>query len=764
MKGGRSLEMILVGFWLAVVGGACSRPPSATSTEVGAQVGKIGVTVSATPDDGVTEFRIDVSQGGAVIATQTVQRASVTATGSGFPAGDAFFVLLPGLYDVTVTPLGPDGSVSKNCAPATQEAQVASGMTTEIALTLPCNGVSTGGLDVVVKTTDPPTITGLVIDPNKFTATCAPIALTVTAVDPNHEALAYGWKILSVPKNPGPDAPVTQLVGSGASASFFTDLAGDYTLQVTVTNADGLTVSLSFPIHVIAGDTTNCNPRFDTLNAWSPPGPAVDDLTYGQRVHVFPVPGTPLPDPICHLTAHGGPVMPSPVIHPVLWGTTVNATFSASMTALYTSLFTDPQFSSYLGVMTQYTGAATTGSVAAPVTITPMNPSTTLSESDIQQELGLQIRNTFLPAPTGSDLYVVMLPSSITGTLSGFTSCVAGGFCAYHGSFLWGSSEATFAVMPDCGPGACAVAGSHELIEAMTDPMIGFVGNGPGDNLAWYDDEQAPCNGEIADLCEGDDYSLGGTMVAAAWSDELGQCQVTTLNPPACGTLGAACCAGICNVPNSGCDQTSTCVACPPAAPTPTLLTHEEDQFGSNFLCASNDQTVNFGPSSCGAGVQRAFLKTISLDVSNDATCSAHWVTSDPGDCRVQIDYHVPADCTKHVHCDTQIFVTSGALPTTAVRADLFDIQDGHTWDSDHFYTIGGPCDPGYHHPDAPPTPTVISGDQGQTCAANWSDPTNPNDCTAVVKYHLGDQTKSITCDTQVVEVANPSVVPAGCP
>jgi hypothetical protein len=176
------------------------------------------------------------------------------------------------------------------------------------------------------------------------------------------------------------------------------------------------------------------------------------------------------------------------------------------------------------------------------------------------------------------------------------------------------------------------------------------------------------------------------------------------------------------------------------------------------------NQSFTFGPSSCGAGLTRASLKTVSLGVSSDASCIAHWGTNNPTDCRVQVDFHLPTDCSKHADCVTQIFVTNGSLPSSALRADLFNLTDGHTLNPTHNYLIGGQCDPGFHHPAAPPVPTVITADSGQECAANWVNSGNPNDCSAIVTYTLGDLTKQITCDTKVTEIANPDVVPAGCP
>jgi hypothetical protein len=708
--------------------------------------------------DGVASVRVDVSQGGMIVATRTVQ----SSAGAGVPFGDAFFVLPPGLYQVLATPFDANGAPLTTCAPAQANAQVAAGVTTEVTLTIVCDGRGNGGLDVVVKTTAPPVITGLTLEPSKFTFTCAPIELAVTASDPQGEPLSFEWGIVASPTPTGPAEPVTQLVPSGRTATFFTDLAGDYTLRVVVTNTDGRVASLVFPIHVVAGDPTTCNPRFDTLNHWSPPGPPVDSLTYGSRVHIFPAPGLVLPDPICDPTAHGGPVLPSPMVRPVLWGAGVSPSFSGPITSLMTSLFTDPMFAGYLHVVSQYTGTATSGSVAAPVTISPMNQATKLSDTDIEHELALQIKKGALPHMVGGDYYLVLLPPNITAPLSGIgDSCSA--ICSYHGSFQVDGVDAAFAVIPDCGPGACAVAGSHELVDVMTDPLIGFVGPGPGDDLGWYDDEQPPCNGEIADVCGGHDYALGGFQVAAAWSNQFQICEQVALDPT-CGALGQPCCSSeVCTQPGTGCDATVTCVACPPPAPAPTLLTQEEDKVGSNCFSDVN-QSFFFGPSTCGPGVDRVSLKTTSVDVSSDTSCRAHWVTGAKNDCRVEVDFHLPSDCSKHADCLTQIFVNNGGtLPGTAVRAEL-NLTDGHTLNPTHSYVIGGMCDLGYDHPVTPPVPTVIKADPGQTCAANWLNTFDPLDCQLLVTYHLGDLTKQITCDTKLVEIANSTVVPVGCP
>jgi kumamolisin len=68
-------------------------------------------------------------------------------------------------------------------------------------------------------------------------------------------ALSYAWTAVTRP--PGseqlPPGVLSDLIGSGASAVFDTATAGDYTLQVKVSDPAGHSASLSFPIHVLAG-------------------------------------------------------------------------------------------------------------------------------------------------------------------------------------------------------------------------------------------------------------------------------------------------------------------------------------------------------------------------------------------------------------------------------------------------------------------------------------------------------------------------------
>ncbi len=161
---------------------------------------------------------------------------------------DALFTLAPGSYRVCAEPLDANGAPSAACSAAEQVGTVFEASTTEILLVSQCDGDDSGGLDAITLLNDPPQIDDLSITPSKFIETCQAATLTVTASDPNGDAIAsYSWSILSGSGT---------LVASGNSATFTASGAGDAEVQVTVTDVYGGTTSLTFPIHVSAAEGT----------------------------------------------------------------------------------------------------------------------------------------------------------------------------------------------------------------------------------------------------------------------------------------------------------------------------------------------------------------------------------------------------------------------------------------------------------------------------------------------------------------------------
>ena len=286
MSGHRSTRFA----WLLVAlafAGACGDRPEVKGDQSEA-AGTIHLSLSAGLADGIAAVRVDVLENGAIVTSRTVQ---ASPSGTTPPLADAYFILAPGLYTVIATPLDANGARSEQCQSASTSAVVNASATTEVTLTLLCNGNGNGGIDVVITTTHPPVITGLEFDPSKFTQVCEPVKITAQASSPDAQSigLTYDWTITSAPADdtgaPPPGA-AAELVSNGSSAIFDTRAAGDYTLKVVVTDANGLSASLSFPVHVLPGDA--CNPVVPSDNS----GATLGKITIGG--HVTDRQGTPL--------------------------------------------------------------------------------------------------------------------------------------------------------------------------------------------------------------------------------------------------------------------------------------------------------------------------------------------------------------------------------------------------------------------------------------------------------------------------------------
>ena len=156
------------------------------------------------------------------------------------------------------------------------------------------------------------------------------------------------------------------------------------------------------------------------------------------------------------------------------------------------------------------------GSRIGTTTITTSDPGSTVADSDIQQLLNNGITSNTLPQPGANTLYYVYLPSGVTVTQGGSSSCQS--FCGYHDSI---NGQIFYAVMPypdcqGCTGGlatfdALTSTSSHELCEAVTDPIPG---------QGWYDQN----NGEIGDICAWQTKQVGNYTVQLEWSNQANSC------------------------------------------------------------------------------------------------------------------------------------------------------------------------------------------------------------------------------------------------
>jgi hypothetical protein len=221
-----------------------------------------------------------------------------------------------------------------------------------------------------------------------------------------------------------------------------------------------------------------------------------------------------------HLDYRGGRILDQVHVVPVLWGPNVFADAKAQLGPFYQALVQSSLYD-FLGeysTVTQPHGTNQTmgpGTAGPLVTITPLNTSKVISDSNIASEIVGQITAGALPAPGDQTIYMVHFPPGMTLALGSVKDCSVpqGQFCAYHSGGAYQGKVFYFGAMADLSSGTCAsVCGSsqlpienltstasHEYTEAITDPS---------DNSTWFDTPPNPplpgdpsAHAEIGDIC-----------------------------------------------------------------------------------------------------------------------------------------------------------------------------------------------------------------------------------------------------------------------
>ncbi len=266
------------------------------------------------------------------------------------------------------------------------------------------------------------------------------------------------------------------------------------------------------------------------------------------------------PDASAQLVYYGGRIVSNLQVVQVLWGTgtylpnvtststpsiatfyqqALNSDYTAWLDGDYNTVSPNPANSSTM--TDQHIGR---GAFASQYTIAP-SVTDTVDDSDIQTEIADQIAAGTLPQPTtdaagnNNTYYAVFFPNGTTVTQGGTSSCVGGGFCAYHGTIAAGSGpEVYYGVHPDmesgtgcdtgCGGstpfGNTTSVASHEMIETITDAEVGLATQA-APPLAWYDNT----NGEIGDICNADQGTFTGAdaqtyRIQNVWSNSQSSC------------------------------------------------------------------------------------------------------------------------------------------------------------------------------------------------------------------------------------------------
>ena len=372
------------------------------------------------------------------------------------------------------------------------------------------------------------------------------------------------------------------------------------------------------------------------------------------------------------LTYYGGRVVSNMQVVQVLWGpgsylSNVGSTGTPSMATFFqqslNSAYVDWLDHDYNTVNpSPRVGTAKTnqhigrGSFVNQYTITPSITGSTIDDTQIQAEISRQITAGHLPVPTtdaagnNNTYYAVFFPPGITITQGGSSSCVSGGFCAYHGTIPAGGGigELYYGVHPDMQPGSGCATGcgtsttfgnytavaSHEMVETITDAEVG-IATVIGPPLAWYDST----NGEIGDICNAQQGSfVGGDgqtyVVQKEWSNSQNACilQTTATNDFSIGAspsavsiaAGSSGSSTISTATTSGSAQTvSLSVSGAPSGVTATVSPTSVTSGGSSTLSISATSSAAAGTYTLtitGTAASGTHTTTVSLTITSTTT------------------------------------------------------------------------------------------------------------------------------------------------
>jgi hypothetical protein len=148
------------------------------------------------------------------------------------------------------------------------------------------------------------------------------------------------------------------------------------------------------------------------------------------------------------------------------------------------------------------------------VTITPFNTAKRLTQATIEAELDKQIAAGVLPAPDADSMYMIHFPPGLQISISWGDACKT--WVADHEVYRSPKyGNIYYAMMPDghdCKQSGYSewdtvtAAASHELAEAITDPMCPVSGQAIAYPAAWLTSDSQ----EIGDLCAWNNSRLIG--------------------------------------------------------------------------------------------------------------------------------------------------------------------------------------------------------------------------------------------------------------
>lgn len=252
-----------------------------------------------------------------------------------------------------------------------------------------------------------------------------------------------------------------------------------------------------------------------------PLSPGMVPPAQNGSINIVPLyaPEAPAAVQLPQLVYNNGPLLTAVQVFTIFWGSSWQDQSFAGLVPNINNFFGFILTSPLMDQLTEYNIPGQSighGSFIGTTTITTADPGSSIADSDIQQMLSDGISNGTFPQPTPNTLYFVYLPSGTTVTQGGASSCQT--FCGYHDTI---DGQIFYAVMPypDCAGctsnlsvfDALTVTSSHELCEAVTDPVPG---------QGWYDQN----NGEIGDICAWQFKQIGNYTVQMEWSNNANSC------------------------------------------------------------------------------------------------------------------------------------------------------------------------------------------------------------------------------------------------
>jgi hypothetical protein len=280
-------------------------------------------------------------------------------------------------------------------------------------------------------------------------------------------------------------------------------------------------------------------------------------------------------------TLHGTPgtVIAKPSVTLLFWGsywTSTGATERQGYTTAWTTLAADPAFYARLAEYSTSSANIGTGSWAgATLGDAALASGATITETQIQSELGSEIRTGVAASNTASRVYVVMLPPGVTSQLDHDSN-----FAGHHSQF---SADlplpVRYAVITyNTDPGYTNPVVSHEITEATTDPDLA---------TGWYDQ----FGFEIGDVCRFNYWSLDGVTIEQTYSMRSCSCIGSVTN----------------DVADAGQPDTGTTPACTAPAwsssgtyPGGTIVSFHGSQYTAAFWSQNAEPDTHSGPTGTG--------------------------------------------------------------------------------------------------------------------------------------------------------------------